>query len=58
MSEERVQREREEQRLPATQHAVHLLNQLEATLTGWVLQYDREWVGKHLDPIYEKLDAE
>jgi hypothetical protein len=46
----------EEERVQAAAHAVALLNQLQATLTGWVLQFDADEVDKCLVPLYEKLD--
>jgi hypothetical protein len=53
-----VPRADEETKIRAAAHCVGLLNELEAVLCGWVLELDREWVAKCLDPIYRKLDEE
>jgi hypothetical protein len=42
----------------AAAHAVGLLNELEAVLTGWVLAYDRDEIERMLAPVYAKLDQE
>jgi len=47
-----------EQRLDAQTHAIGLLNELEATLTGWVLQEDREQIAKLCEPLYRLLDKD
>lgn len=42
----------------AQAHTVRLLNELENITTGWVLQWDREWISERIDPIYERLDTD
>jgi hypothetical protein len=42
----------------AAAHAVGLLNELEAVLTGWVLAYDRDEIERLLAPVYARLDQE
>lgn len=44
--------------LAAQAHVVSLLNELENVVTGWVLQWDREWVSQQIDPIYARLDTD
>lgn len=39
----------------AARHALHQMDQLEATLTGWVLKLDREEVGDNLGSLYDKV---
>lgn len=45
-------------RLQAQAHAVRLLNELEAVLTGWVLEIDRDTIAPHVDPLYELVDKD
>lgn len=47
-----------EDRLRAQAHAVGLLNEVEATLTGWVLGHDREKVAKLTEPLYALCDRD
>ena len=47
-----------EDKVQAAAHAVGLLNELQAVLTGWVLEHDREKIEKMLDPVYDLLDKE
>jgi hypothetical protein len=47
-----------EQVTQAQAHVVGLLNQVESTLTGWVLGYDREAVAKHIDGLYKMCDTD
>jgi hypothetical protein len=44
--------------LRATGHVIDLLNQVEATLTGWVIGYDREEVAKLTGPLYDLADTD
>lgn len=45
-------------RLQAQAHVVGLLNEVEAVLTGWVLQEDREKVEKLVGPLYDLCDKD
>lgn len=47
-----------ELKLEAQVHVVGLLNQVEATLTGWVIGEDREKIEKLLTPLYELVDRD
>jgi len=47
-----------EDRLRAQAHVVGLLNEVEAVLTGWVLQEDRELVEKLCGPLYDLCDKD
>ena len=47
-----------EDRRRAQAHVVGLLNEIEAVLTGWVLQEDREKVEKLVAPLYDLCDKD
>lgn len=47
-----------EMKLEAQAHAVGLLNQLEAVLTGWVLGEDRDKIAELTEPLYALLDRD
>jgi hypothetical protein len=56
--QERREREKQERRVHAQAHVIGLLNQVEATLTGWVLGEDREKVAKLTSPLYDLCDKD
>jgi hypothetical protein len=45
-----------EQQHQAVVRVTHLLMHVEATMTGWVLQLDRDKVSAALEPVHELLD--
>jgi hypothetical protein len=47
-----------ETKLRAQAHVVGLLNEVEAVLTGWVLQHEREKIDKLMSPLYELVDRD
>lgn len=42
----------------AQAHAVGLLNEAEAVMSGWAIGYDREKLKRLTDPLYDLLDTD